>query len=75
MEHAQQVVNENLRDGNTLQLTRLPSDTDERFFHKYLFAFWRGRVVTVVGQVASEDVELAGNHPPRVSHLQLILRR
>lgn len=43
--------------------------------YKYLFAFRRGRMVTIVGQVAGEDVELAGNKPPRVSHLQLILWR
>lgn len=45
------------------------------FFYKYLFALRRGRMVPIVGQVASEDVELAWNHPPRVSHLHLILRR
>lgn len=32
-------------------------------------------MVTIVGQVAGEDVELAGNKPPRVSYIQLILRR
>lgn len=30
-------------------------------------------MVTVVGQVPSKDVELTRNHPPRVSHLDLIL--
>lgn len=30
-------------------------------------------MVTIVGQVPSKDVELARNHPPRVSHLDLIL--
>lgn len=30
-------------------------------------------MVTIVGQVPSKDVELARNHPPRVSHLHLIL--
>lgn len=39
----------------------------------YLFASWCGRVVAIVGQVSSEDVELAGNHPPRVSHGGLVL--
>lgn len=38
----------------------------------YLFALRRGRVVTIVGQVSSEDVELAGNHPPRVPHFDLV---
>lgn len=30
-------------------------------------------MVTIVGQVPSEDVELAGNHPPRVPNLDLVL--
>lgn len=30
-------------------------------------------MVTIVGQVSREDVELAWNHPPRVSHLDLVL--
>lgn len=32
-------------------------------------------MVAIVGQVAGEDVEFARNHPPRVSHFHLILRR
>lgn len=32
-------------------------------------------MVTIVGQVPSKDVELTRNHPPRVSHLNLILWR
>ncbi len=40
---------------------------------RYLFALRCGRVVAIVGQVPSEDVELAWNHPPRVSHLDLVL--
>lgn len=39
----------------------------------YLFAFRRRRVVAIVGQVAREDVELAGDHPPGVPHLVLVL--
>lgn len=31
-------------------------------------------MVPIVGQVTSEDVELARNHPPRVSHFDLVLR-
>lgn len=31
-------------------------------------------MVTIVGQVSSKDVELARNHPPRVSHVHLVLR-
>lgn len=29
-------------------------------------------MVTAVGEVSSEDVELAGNHPPRVPHFHLV---
>lgn len=43
-------------------------------FLSYLFAPWCGRVVTVIGQVSCEDVELAGDHPPRVTHFYLVLR-
>lgn len=39
----------------------------------HLFALWGWRVVAVVGQVASEDVELAGNDPPCVSRLRFAL--
>lgn len=41
----------------------------------YLFAFWCGRVVTVVRQVPSEYIKFAGNNPPRVSHFHFVLWR
>lgn len=52
-------------------LTTQPDATQPRVC--YLFALRWGRVVAVVGQVPSEDVELAGNHPPRVPNLDLVL--
>lgn len=55
------VVNHNLQPGGCV------------FLLGYLFAFWCGRMITIVGQVSSKDVELAGNHPPRVSHFDLVL--
>lgn len=47
--------------------------TDSEAFPRYLFALRRGRVVATVGQVPGEDVELAGDHPPRVAHSALVL--
>lgn len=43
-------------------------------FLGYLSAPWCGRVITVIGQVSSENVELAGDHPPRVTDFYLVLR-
>lgn len=39
----------------------------------HLFAPWSWGVVAVVGQVPCEDVELAGDKPPGLPHLQLVL--
>lgn len=43
-------------------------------FLGYLSAPRCGRVITVIGQVSSENVELAGDHPPRVTDFYLVLR-
>lgn len=49
------------------------TQTDRAGALDHLFALWGGRVVPVVGQVASEDVEFAGNDPPCVSWLHFAL--
>jgi len=33
----------------------------------YLFASRSGRMITVIGKVASENVQFAGNNPPSVT--------
>lgn len=43
-------------------------------FLGYLSAPRCGRVITVIGQVSSENVELAGDHRPRVTDFYLVLR-
>lgn len=74
VEHTQQGVDENLRqDENSSQYTDYHEALNTGEFLKYLFALWWGRVVTIVGQVPGEDIELARNHPPRVAHFPVVL--
>lgn len=56
----------------SLLLPSLPVDGHDEHF-AYLFPLGGRRVETVVGKVPSKDVQLTGNHPPRISKFQFIL--
>ncbi|KFV75123.1 hypothetical protein N307_14717, partial [Dryobates pubescens] len=62
VEHAQELVDEDLE-----------KEVSEAASH--LFALGRRRVKSVVGKVASEDVQLTGNYPPWIPQIHFVLWR